>query len=59
MNKSPKSSKASAVPAPAKSRRSASPKDLQPAATGGNRGSPAAPVMKQFAKTKAESTGRS
>ena len=33
--------------------------DLQPAATGANRGSPAAPVMKQFAKTKAESGGRS
>jgi hypothetical protein len=32
---------------------------LQPRATGANRGSPAAPVMKQFAKTKAESTGRS
>jgi hypothetical protein len=34
-------------------------KDLQPPATGANTGSPAAPVMKQFAKTKAESTGRS
>jgi hypothetical protein len=33
--------------------------DLQPPATGANRGSPAAPVMKQFAKTKAESSGRS
>jgi hypothetical protein len=33
--------------------------DLQPAPTGANRGSPAAPVMKQFAKTKAESSGRS
>lgn len=33
--------------------------DLQPAATGANRGSPAAPVMKQFAKTRAESGGRS
>lgn len=31
----------------------------QPPATGANRGSPAAPVMKQFQKTKAESTGRS
>jgi hypothetical protein len=31
----------------------------QPPATGNaNRGSPAASVMKQFAKTKAESTGR-
>ena len=33
--------------------------DLQPAATGAYRGSPAAPVMKQFAKTKAESGGGS
>lgn len=33
--------------------------DLQPPATGANQGSPAAPVMKQFAKTKAESSGRS
>ena len=32
--------------------------DLQPQATGANRGSPAAPVMKQFAKTKAESSGK-
>jgi hypothetical protein len=31
---------------------------VQPQATGANRGSPAAPVMKQFAKTKAESTGK-
>ena len=31
---------------------------LQPAPTGANRGSPTAPVMKQFQKTKAESTGR-
>jgi len=34
-------------------------KDLQPPATGAQGGSPAAGVMKQFAKTKAESTGRS
>jgi hypothetical protein len=33
--------------------------DTQPPATGANRGSPAAPVMKQFQKTKSESTGRS
>ena len=33
--------------------------ERQPAATGANRGSPAASVMKQFAKTKAESGGRS
>jgi hypothetical protein len=31
----------------------------QPAATGANRGSPAASVMKQFQKTKTESSGRS
>ena len=40
------------------SRRSA-PADLQPPPTGASRGSPAAPVMKQFQKTKAESSGRS
>lgn len=34
-------------------------RDLQPPPTGANRGSPAAPVMKEFAKTEAESTGRS
>jgi hypothetical protein len=34
-------------------------KDLQPPATGAQGGSPAAGVMKQFAKTKAESSGRS
>lgn len=39
--------------------RAKKPADLQPQATGANRGSPAAPVMKQFAKTKAESSGRS
>ena len=33
-------------------------KDLQPAPTGANRGSPAAPVMQQFVKTKAERNGR-
>jgi hypothetical protein len=33
--------------------------ELQPPATGAHRGSPAAPVMKQFAKTKSESSGRS
>lgn len=33
--------------------------ELQPPATGATRGSPAAPVMKQFQKTKAESSGRS
>ena len=40
--------------APARSRAA----DLQPPATGANPGSPAAPVMKQFAKTRAESSGR-
>jgi len=33
--------------------------DIQPPPTGGNKGSPAAPVMKQFQKTRAESSGRS
>lgn len=33
--------------------------DLQPPATGASQGSPAASVMKQFQKTKNESTGRS
>lgn len=33
--------------------------DLQPPATGASRGSPAAPVMKQFQKTASESSGRS
>lgn len=37
--------------------RDTQPNDLQPAATGANRGSPAAPVMKQFSKTEAEGTG--
>ena len=40
-------------------RRGGARQDLQPPPTGGNAGSPAAPVMKQFAKTKAESSGRS
>ena len=40
-------------------KRGQSPADLQPAATGATGGSPAAPVMKQFQKTKSESTGRS
>jgi hypothetical protein len=55
MNKSPKTAAKAGKPAQG----GASPKDLQPPATGANRGSPAAPVMKQFAKTKTESTGRS
>ena len=33
--------------------------DLQPAATGGNQGSPAAPVMPQSVKTRHERGGRS
>ena len=35
------------------------PEDLQPPPTGGNQGSTAAPVMKQFQKTRTESSGRS
>ena len=35
------------------------PEDAGTAASGANRGSPAAPVMKEFAKTKTESSGRS
>jgi hypothetical protein len=42
-----------------KSGRRSRPAELQPQATGANKGSPAAPVMKQFAKTQAESTGKS
>jgi hypothetical protein len=45
-------------PAEAAKQRKA-PAETQPPATGANRGSPAAPVMKQFQKTKSESTGRS
>lgn len=50
-----------ATPAEGKSteRAKSQPGDLQPEATGANRGSPAAPVMKQFQKTQSESTGRS
>ena len=33
-------------------------KELQPRATGANRGSPAAPAMQQFVKTKTERNGR-
>ena len=33
-------------------------KDLQPAPTGANAGSPAAPVMQQFVNTKSERNGR-
>lgn len=33
-------------------------KELQPPPTGGNRGSPAAPVMPQFTKTRGERSGR-
>jgi hypothetical protein len=52
---SPPATPAKGKPAADRSR----PADLQPQATGANRGSPAAPVMKQFQKTKSESTGRS
>lgn len=44
------------APAPAKTQHA---DDITPPPTGANRGSPAASVMKQFAKTKAESSGRS
>jgi hypothetical protein len=58
MTKTPPSGKRRGT-APAQRSQPASAPDIQPKATGANRGSPAAPVMKQFAKTKAESTGRS
>jgi hypothetical protein len=45
------------APAPAGARKQG--EDLQPAATGAGNGSPAAGAMKQFAKTKSESSGRS
>jgi hypothetical protein len=45
----------SAAPRSADARKRAT----QPAATGANRGSPVASVMKQFQKTTKESTGRS
>lgn len=51
--------RAPAAPAPAPADGSGKAGDVQPPATGANRGSPAAPVMKQFQKTKSESTGRS
>jgi hypothetical protein len=55
--KSPSSGRSAA---PVAKRRSAQPaRELQPQATGADRGSPTAPVMKQFAKTKSESSGRS
>lgn len=60
--KSRRTSSAGRAPAATGGQRTArrqQPKDLQPQATGANRGSPAAPVMKQFAKTKAEGSGRS
>ena len=52
-----KKSRSETVPASREAPRKTA--STQPAATGANRGSPAAPVMKQFAKTKAESSGRS
>ena len=45
--------------APRTERKRGGQQDLQPAPTGANRGSPAAPVMQQFVKTKAERNGRS
>lgn len=55
------SNKPGSKPAAARKERSREerPEDLQPAPTGANRGSPAAPVMQQFVKTKAERNGRS
>lgn len=61
MKTTPKTSGGAAQPgsgAQRGARRAGKAKDLQPQATGANRGSPAAPVMKQFAKTKAESGGQ-
>lgn len=54
MNQSRKNSAKEGARPPAKK-----PGDLQPPPTGANGGSPAAPVMKEFQKTKAESSGRS
>ena len=61
MKPSRKSSESTArsTPAAGGADRSDARKDLQPPATGANKGSPAAPVMKQFQKTRAESSGRS
>ncbi|HEX2544057.1 MAG TPA: hypothetical protein VHL79_04220 [Ramlibacter sp.] len=39
--------------------RAAEAREIQPAPSGANRGSPAAPVMKEFQKTGNESSGRS
>ena len=59
MKKSPTGENAPKPRQPAARRAAPSGSGLQPPPTGANKGSPAAPVMKQFAKTKAESTGRS
>lgn len=40
------------------SRRTSAARATQPPKTGANHGSPAAPVMKQFAKTRSESGGK-
>ena len=58
MNTPQRSAPAKKAPAD-KARARSGGKDITPPPTGGNRGSPAAPVMKQFAKTRAESSGRS
>ena len=51
---------APARPAPrAATGRGAGAKDLQPPPTGADSASPTAPVMKQFQKTRSESSGRS
>ena len=54
-----KSTPSRAAGGTAKERASRRARELQPQATGANRGSPAASVMKQFAKTRAESGGKS
>jgi hypothetical protein len=53
----PSTSKQQTAPGRADARQEG--KDLQPPATGAKGGSPAARVMKQFAKTRTESSGRS
>ena len=59
MKTSRKQNEGSAARKPAEADKARKQADLQPPATGANRGSPAASVMKQFQKTKNESTGRS
>ena len=58
MNTTRKTSEGSSQPRKPAARKPAA-ADLQPPATGASRGSPTASVMKQFQKTKSESSGRS